>query len=101
MKVIRIVYGRCQKPIYSAISSERNHTAVWILHNLPRFPGLRMGQRCFIWAFPNDEDADRKLNNEIYSLIADMAPTHRQADSSFTGGSFLALGYFFYLMRIS
>ena len=35
--------------------------------------------------FPNDEDADRKLNNEI-SLIADMAPTYRQADSSFTGG---------------
>ena len=49
---------------------------------------VHVGPKWKTKVFPNDEDADRKLNNEIYSLIADMAPTHRQADSSFTGGSF-------------
>lgn len=36
--------------------------------------------KCKIKLHPNDEDTDLKINNEIYSLMVDMAPTHRQTD---------------------
>ena len=48
--------------------------------------------KCKTKVFPNDEDADRKLNNEIYSLMADMAPTHRQTEVKPSGPFILGGG---------
>lgn len=36
--------------------------------------------KCKTKVYPNDEDADRKINDEIYKLMKEMAPTHRQTE---------------------